>query len=154
MTSSTRDTSRFLESTTSEVHSCHIGLHTDSEEMTKTTSLMSSKNWMLNQGNPLLPLPISLTPPHSLTPLTRTCITWSEEGCAPSEPVFIKNPQQQGMKEEEEEDDGLVLSVVICPSKNLSFLLILDAKKYVPLLSSFFFPLLLSSLLLLMTDSS
>lgn len=49
-------------------------------------------------------------------------LTWSEDGCYPSEPIFIKKPSVIS------EDEGIVLSTVLNVKKSNSFLLILDAK--------------------------
>jgi beta,beta-carotene 9',10'-dioxygenase len=46
---------------------------------------------------------------------------WSEPGCYPGEPVFVRRPDASG------EDDGVVLSVVLDSSAGRSFLLVLDA---------------------------
>nr|CAB3225293.1 RPE65 RPE65 homolog [Phallusia mammillata] len=57
--------------------------------------------------------------------ITKTGITWFEEGCTPSEPVFVERPGAT------EEDDGIILSTVINKDPNKSvFLLILDAKTF------------------------
>ncbi|KAK9476632.1 carotenoid oxygenase [Lipomyces japonicus] len=50
--------------------------------------------------------------------------TWFEEGCTPSEPIFVSNPNGT------EEDDGVLLSVVLDGYKNRSMLVILDAKTF------------------------
>jgi beta,beta-carotene 9',10'-dioxygenase len=46
---------------------------------------------------------------------------WSEPGCYPGEPVFVRTPGT------EREDDGVLLSVVLDAVRGTSFLLILDA---------------------------
>lgn len=46
---------------------------------------------------------------------------WTEEGCYPSEPVFVEAPDALA------EDDGVVLSVVLDSRAERSFLLVLDA---------------------------
>ncbi|MFM7078203.1 MAG: carotenoid oxygenase family protein, partial [Bacteroidota bacterium] len=46
---------------------------------------------------------------------------WSQPGCYPGEPVFISSPTSST------QDDGVLLSVVLNPSENNSFLLVLDA---------------------------
>ncbi|CAG8743724.1 11356_t:CDS:2, partial [Acaulospora morrowiae] len=48
---------------------------------------------------------------------------WAEEGCYPSEPVFVARPGH-----ENDEDDGVLLSVVFDGLNIKSFFLILDAK--------------------------
>ncbi len=55
---------------------------------------------------------------------TKEFVKWSEAGCSPSEPVFVKSPT--GV----DEDDGVVLSVVINEEQNTSFLLVLNAKDF------------------------
>jgi beta,beta-carotene 9',10'-dioxygenase len=47
--------------------------------------------------------------------------TWHEDSCYPGEPVFVPRPGGT------EEDDGVLLSVVLDPRKQRSFLLVLDA---------------------------
>ena len=47
--------------------------------------------------------------------------TWHEEGTHPGEPVFVPHPEGTA------EDDGVVLSVVLEPAAERSFLLVLDA---------------------------
>ncbi|MFN5324154.1 MAG: carotenoid oxygenase family protein [Bacteroidota bacterium] len=49
-------------------------------------------------------------------------LKWYESGCYPGEPVFVSSPD--GVSE----DDGVLLSVVLDPSYNRSFLLVLNAK--------------------------
>ena len=49
---------------------------------------------------------------------------WSEPGCYPGEPVFVRRPDASG------EDDGVVLSVVLDSSAGRSFLLVLDAGSF------------------------
>jgi beta,beta-carotene 9',10'-dioxygenase len=53
---------------------------------------------------------------------TRT--EWSEPGCYPGEPVFVRRPDAAG------EDDGVVLSVVLDSAAGRSFLLVLDASSF------------------------
>ncbi|XP_029373888.1 beta,beta-carotene 15,15'-dioxygenase [Echeneis naucrates] len=56
---------------------------------------------------------------------SRKHVTWQQENCFPSEPVFVGSPGA------EEEDDGVILSSVISPDPNVSpFLLVLDAKTF------------------------
>jgi carotenoid cleavage dioxygenase-like enzyme len=47
--------------------------------------------------------------------------TWSQPGCYPGEPVFVRRPDAEA------EDDGVVLSVVLDATAGYSFLLVLDA---------------------------
>lgn len=47
---------------------------------------------------------------------------WSEEGAYPGEPVFVAAPQAGG------EDEGLLLSLVLEPASETSFLVVLDAR--------------------------
>jgi beta,beta-carotene 9',10'-dioxygenase len=47
--------------------------------------------------------------------------TWSEPGCHPGEPVFVRRPDAEA------EDAGVVLSVVLDDAAGRSFLLVLDA---------------------------
>ncbi len=47
--------------------------------------------------------------------------TWSEPGCYPGEPVFVRRPGADA------EDAGVILSVVLDASAGRSFLLVLDA---------------------------
>jgi len=51
-------------------------------------------------------------------------VKWEEEGCCPSEPIFIASPGATA------EDEGILLSVVINPDKAVSFLLVLDAQSF------------------------
>jgi carotenoid cleavage dioxygenase-like enzyme len=51
-----------------------------------------------------------------------SAVTWSEDGCYPGEPVFVREPGTDG------EDDGVVLSVVLDADSGSSFLLVLDAR--------------------------
>ena len=55
---------------------------------------------------------------------TKEVITWVEEHCYPSEPVFVAMPNA------EEEDDGIVLSAVVGVLGKPSFLLFLDGKTF------------------------
>jgi carotenoid cleavage dioxygenase-like enzyme len=50
--------------------------------------------------------------------------TWSENGTYPGEPVFVPDPDGS------DEDDGVVLSVVLDPEAERSFLLVLDAESF------------------------
>ncbi|MEF8866620.1 MAG: carotenoid oxygenase family protein, partial [Salinibacter sp.] len=50
--------------------------------------------------------------------------TWHEAGTYPGEPVFVGAPGGAG------EDDGVVLSVVLAPDAQQSFLLVLDAPSF------------------------
>jgi beta,beta-carotene 9',10'-dioxygenase len=50
--------------------------------------------------------------------------TWSEPGCYPGEPVFVRRPGS------ESEDDGVVLSVVLDTTAGRSFLLVLEAARF------------------------
>jgi beta,beta-carotene 9',10'-dioxygenase len=49
---------------------------------------------------------------------------WSEPGCYPGEPVFVRRPDGSA------EDDGAILSVVLDASAGRSFLLVLDAGSF------------------------
>jgi beta,beta-carotene 9',10'-dioxygenase len=49
---------------------------------------------------------------------------WSQPGCYPGEPVFVRRPDGDG------EDEGVVLSVVLDASAGRSFLLVLDAGSF------------------------
>ena len=49
---------------------------------------------------------------------------WREDGTYPGEPVFVPHPDGTG------EDDGVVLSVVLDPEADRSFLLVLDASSF------------------------
>lgn len=53
--------------------------------------------------------------------------TWSQQGCYANKPTFIPTPQAKN------EDDGVLLSVVFDSIDRKSFLLILDAKKFIEL---------------------
>uniref|UniRef100_A0A8C5G0R6 Retinal Mueller cells isomerohydrolase-like n=1 Tax=Gouania willdenowi TaxID=441366 RepID=A0A8C5G0R6_GOUWI len=56
---------------------------------------------------------------------SKETLTWQEDECYPSEPMFVAKP---GATEEEEEDEGVLLSVVVKPgAQRPAFLLILDA---------------------------
>jgi beta,beta-carotene 9',10'-dioxygenase len=50
--------------------------------------------------------------------------TWSEPGCYPGEPVFVRRPDSG------EEDAGVVLSVVLDSAAGRSYLLVLDAGSF------------------------
>lgn len=52
---------------------------------------------------------------------------WSEPGCHPGEPIFVRRPDAS------EEDDGVVLSVVLDAAAERSFLLVLDAASFAEL---------------------
>jgi carotenoid cleavage dioxygenase-like enzyme len=47
--------------------------------------------------------------------------SWSESGCYPGEPIFVRSPWGEA------EDDGVILSVVLDTRSRRSFLLVLDA---------------------------
>jgi carotenoid cleavage dioxygenase-like enzyme len=49
---------------------------------------------------------------------------WTEDGCYPGEPVFVRRPGADG------EDAGVVLSVVLDAREGRSFLLVLDAGSF------------------------
>ncbi len=51
-----------------------------------------------------------------------TTDTWLEDGCSPGEPVFVAEPDAQGV------DEGALLSVVFDSRRETSFLLVLDAR--------------------------
>lgn len=55
---------------------------------------------------------------------TKEVVTWVEEHCYPSEPVFVAAPDAK------EEDDGIVLSAVVGVLGKPSFLLFLDGKTF------------------------
>lgn len=61
-------------------------------------------------------------PLYKVDAVMKTGKNWSEEGCFPSEPIFVPHPNSQA------EDDGVVLSLVLDFANHRSFLLILDAK--------------------------
>jgi beta,beta-carotene 9',10'-dioxygenase len=50
--------------------------------------------------------------------------SWSEDGCYPGEPIFVREPGTEG------EDDGVILSVVLDTRAGRSFLLVLDAQSF------------------------
>lgn len=52
--------------------------------------------------------------------------SWHQEGCYPSEPVFIPRPSI-GPEDQVGEDEGVLLSVVMNAATSSSFLLVLDA---------------------------
>jgi beta,beta-carotene 9',10'-dioxygenase len=58
---------------------------------------------------------------------TGTVVTWYREGLYPGEPVFVSSPAAKA------EDDGVLLSIVLDPLEQRSFLLVLDAAKLVEL---------------------
>jgi carotenoid cleavage dioxygenase-like enzyme len=53
--------------------------------------------------------------------MTGNAITWSREGCYPSEPLFVERPGA------DVEDDGVLLSMVSEPGSGLTRLFVLDA---------------------------
>jgi carotenoid cleavage dioxygenase-like enzyme len=53
----------------------------------------------------------------------RTVTVWREDGCFPSEPVFVAAPGSSA------EDEGVVLSVVLDAAAGRSALLVLDARR-------------------------
>ena len=55
---------------------------------------------------------------------TKQFLSWSEEGCTPGEPVFVKK------EDGSEEDSGVVLCVVLDNKAKKSFLLVLDAATF------------------------
>ncbi|MEU9267129.1 carotenoid oxygenase family protein [Streptomyces sp. NPDC048251] len=55
---------------------------------------------------------------------TGSSVRWSEDGCFPGEPVFVRQPGEDG------EDTGVVLSVVLDTKAGKSFLLALDANGF------------------------
>jgi beta,beta-carotene 9',10'-dioxygenase len=55
-----------------------------------------------------------------------TATSWSQPGCFPGEPIFVRDP------EGEREDDGVLLSVVLDAEAERSFLLVLDAATLEP----------------------
>jgi beta,beta-carotene 9',10'-dioxygenase len=61
---------------------------------------------------------------------TGKCAVWAEPGCYPGEPVFVAAPGAS------DEGDGLLLSVVLDARRNMSFLLILDARSQLPCFAS------------------
>ncbi|MBA2631251.1 MAG: carotenoid oxygenase family protein [Thermoleophilaceae bacterium] len=50
--------------------------------------------------------------------------SWSEDGCYPGEPIFVRRPGADG------EDSGVILSVVLDARSERSFLLVLDAEGF------------------------
>ena len=56
----------------------------------------------------------------------RSAQRWSEAGCYPGEPVFVAAPAANGASPDE--DEGVLLSVVLDGKREVSFLLVLDAK--------------------------
>ena len=58
---------------------------------------------------------------------TGDALVWQEEGCYPSEPVFVEKPGASS------EDEGVILSVVLDTKNQNSFLLMLDAQTFTPL---------------------
>jgi carotenoid cleavage dioxygenase-like enzyme len=59
-----------------------------------------------------------------IAPTTGAAETWHEAGTYPGEPVFVPRPRGTA------EDDGVVLSVVLDPEAEQSFLLVLDAASF------------------------
>jgi carotenoid cleavage dioxygenase-like enzyme len=55
---------------------------------------------------------------------TGTAQAWHEPGTYPGEPVFVPHPEGSA------EDDGVILSVVLDPADERSFLLVLDADSF------------------------
>jgi carotenoid cleavage dioxygenase-like enzyme len=55
---------------------------------------------------------------------TGDSVSWTEQNCQPGEPVFVPRHGAKG------EDDGVVLSVVLDPNSDQSFLLVLDSKSF------------------------
>lgn len=55
---------------------------------------------------------------------TETATTWYQEGGYPGEPIFVPEPDA------DREDDGVILSVVLDAERELSFLLVLDARTF------------------------
>jgi len=56
---------------------------------------------------------------------SETATTWYQDGAYPGEPVFVPDPNP------DREDDGVVLSVVLDAVRERSFLLVLDARRFV-----------------------
>ena len=61
---------------------------------------------------------------YKLNVETQQYLSWSEAGCCPGEPVFVKSLDEQ------EEDNGVILCVVLDNNAKKSFLLVLDAKTF------------------------
>jgi beta,beta-carotene 9',10'-dioxygenase len=55
---------------------------------------------------------------------TQEVLRWSQKGCYPGEPIFVKDPKGS------QEDDGVILNIVVDDTNRRSFLLILDAKNF------------------------
>lgn len=55
---------------------------------------------------------------------TGDTVVWHEDGCYPSEPIFVAAPDAQT------EDDGVVLSVVLDSAQDSSFMLMLDGADF------------------------
>jgi carotenoid cleavage dioxygenase-like enzyme len=51
-------------------------------------------------------------------------LTWHQPDLYPSEPIFVKNPESQN------EDDGILMTNVFDSTRQISFLLLLDAKSF------------------------
>ena len=51
-------------------------------------------------------------------------MTWHQPDLYPSEPIFVKNPANQN------EDDGIVMTNVFDSKRQISLLLLLDAKSF------------------------
>jgi carotenoid cleavage dioxygenase-like enzyme len=60
--------------------------------------------------------------------------SWSQEGCFPSEALFIPAPPQKDpttqLPKDVDEDDGVLVSIVLDSIHNKSFLLVLDSKTF------------------------
>jgi beta,beta-carotene 9',10'-dioxygenase len=63
-------------------------------------------------------------PLYKVNTETKQTLTWSEKGCYPGEPLFVASPESN------QEDEGVVLSLVLKPEQNTSFLLILDGQNF------------------------
>lgn len=61
---------------------------------------------------------------YKINTTTKEVIVWFEKGCSAGEPVFVATPGAT------KEDDGVILSLIIDPIHNDSFLLILDAQSF------------------------
>lgn len=55
---------------------------------------------------------------------SKQLLNWSEEGCAPGEPIFVPAPKTQ------KEDEGVVLTLIIDKKRGDSFLLVLDGESF------------------------
>ncbi|MEL6528014.1 MAG: carotenoid oxygenase family protein, partial [Chloroflexota bacterium] len=56
--------------------------------------------------------------------VTNETRVWHEDGCYPSEPIFVSAPDATA------EDDGVVLSVVLDTNTERSFMLVLDGQSF------------------------